>query len=163
MGNLCKILMTRNGFEDLENIVDIWLLKYFMKLLGSKLYVSNTLTCELLMWIFHFAMILVITPSMWWPVCVMNPLVWKPVYVKTLFMWWPVYVMTLSCGLGWGFCFWNGIGYTYGSHWLKCSFIPTLGSYNMSIILVMMLRKFILQNSNGNSQNYSMFVKFSLS
>ena len=32
-GNLCNIFMTRNGFEDFENIVDIWLLKYFMKLL----------------------------------------------------------------------------------------------------------------------------------
>ena len=29
--------MTRNGFEDFENIVDIWLLKYLVKLLGSKL------------------------------------------------------------------------------------------------------------------------------
>ena len=33
LGNLCKIFMTRNGFEDFENIVDIWLLKYFMTLL----------------------------------------------------------------------------------------------------------------------------------
>ena len=41
--NLCKILMTRNSFEDLENIMDIWLLKYFMKLLRSELYISNTL------------------------------------------------------------------------------------------------------------------------
>ena len=53
--------MTRNGFEDLENIMYIWLLKYFMKLLGSELYISNTLTCELLMLIYHCAMILVIT------------------------------------------------------------------------------------------------------
>ena len=30
-------ILTRNSFEDLENIVDIWLLKYIMKLLGSKL------------------------------------------------------------------------------------------------------------------------------
>ena len=41
--NLCKILIIRNGFEDLENIMDIWLLKYFMKLLRSELYISNTL------------------------------------------------------------------------------------------------------------------------
>ena len=34
--------LTRNGFEDFENIMDIWLLKYFMKLLGSKLYILNT-------------------------------------------------------------------------------------------------------------------------
>ena len=62
--NLCKIFMTRNGFEDFENIMDVWLLKYFMKLLGSELYVSNTLTCEFFfMWFCHCAMILVITPS----------------------------------------------------------------------------------------------------
>ena len=30
-------ILTRNSFEDLENIVDIWLLKYIMKLFGSKL------------------------------------------------------------------------------------------------------------------------------
>ena len=29
-------------FEDFKNIVDIWLLKYFMKLLGSKLCILNT-------------------------------------------------------------------------------------------------------------------------
>ena len=40
--NWCKIFLTRNGFEDFENIVDIWLLKYIMKLLGSKLYILNT-------------------------------------------------------------------------------------------------------------------------
>ena len=110
--DLCKIFMTRNGFEDLENIMDIWLLKYFIKLLGSELYISNTLTCELLMWICHCAMILVITPSVWWPHLYDNS----------------VCVTTLSCDLGWGFWFWNGIGYTYGSHWLLCSFIVTLGS-----------------------------------
>ena len=63
LGNSCKIFMTRNGFEDFENIADIWLLKYFMKLLGSELCISNTLTCELLMWFCHCAMILVITLS----------------------------------------------------------------------------------------------------
>ena len=25
LGNLCKIFLTRNGFEGFENIVDIWL------------------------------------------------------------------------------------------------------------------------------------------
>ena len=30
-------ILTRNSFDDLENIVDIWLLKYLMKLLESKL------------------------------------------------------------------------------------------------------------------------------
>ena len=64
LGNLRKIFMTGNGFEDFENIVDIWLLKYFMKLLGSELCISNTLTCDLLMWFCHCAMILVITSSM---------------------------------------------------------------------------------------------------
>ena len=34
--------LTINGFEDFENVVDIWLLKYLMKLLGSKLYILNT-------------------------------------------------------------------------------------------------------------------------
>ena len=42
LGNLCKIFMIRNGFEDFENIVDIWLLKNFMTLLGSELCISNT-------------------------------------------------------------------------------------------------------------------------
>ena len=63
LGNLCKIFMTRNGFEDFENIMNVWLLKYFMKLIGSELYISNTLTCEFLMWFCHCAMILVITLS----------------------------------------------------------------------------------------------------
>ena len=40
--NWCKAFLTRNGFEDFENIVDIWLLNYFMKLLESKLCILNT-------------------------------------------------------------------------------------------------------------------------
>ena len=64
LGNSRKIFMTRNSLEDFEYIVAIWLLKYFMKLLGSELYISNTLTYEFLMWFCHYAMILVITPSM---------------------------------------------------------------------------------------------------
>ena len=63
LGNLLKIFTTRNSLEDFENIVAIWLLKYFMKLLGNELCISNTLTCELLAWFCHCAMILVITPS----------------------------------------------------------------------------------------------------
>ena len=35
LGNLRKIFMSRNSLKDFENIVAIWLLKYFMKLLGS--------------------------------------------------------------------------------------------------------------------------------
>ena len=42
LGNLCKIFMIRNGFEDFENIVDIWLLKNFMTLFGSELCISTT-------------------------------------------------------------------------------------------------------------------------
>ena len=42
LGNSHKIFMTRNSLEDFENIVAIWLLKYFMKLLGSELCISNT-------------------------------------------------------------------------------------------------------------------------
>ena len=42
LGNWYKIFLTRNGFKDFENIVNIWLLKYLMKLLGSKLYILNT-------------------------------------------------------------------------------------------------------------------------
>ena len=42
LGNWRKIFLTRNGFEDFENIVDICLLKYLMNLLGSKLYILNT-------------------------------------------------------------------------------------------------------------------------
>ena len=63
LGNSHKIFMTRNSLEDFENIVAIWLLKYFVKLLESELCISNTLTCELLAWFCHCAMILVITPS----------------------------------------------------------------------------------------------------
>ena len=71
LGNLRKIFMSRNSLEEFENIVVIWLLKYFMKLLGSELCILNTLTCELLTWFCHCAMILVITPSVWRPtVCV---------------------------------------------------------------------------------------------
>ena len=84
LGNLLKIFTTRNSLEDFENIVAIWLLKYFMKLLWSELYISNTLTCELL--------ILVITPSVWLPrlcddpICVTtrlcdDPFVWRPCHV----------------------------------------------------------------------------------
>ena len=42
LGRLMQNILTRNGFKDFENIVDIWLLKYLMKLLGSKLYILNT-------------------------------------------------------------------------------------------------------------------------
>ena len=63
LGNSHKIFMTRNSLKDFENIVAIWLLKYFMKLLGSELCISNTLTCVLLMWFCHCAMILVIISS----------------------------------------------------------------------------------------------------
>ena len=63
LGNLHKIFMSRNSLEDFENIVTIWLLKYFMKLLESELCILNTLTCELLTWFCHCVMIFVITPS----------------------------------------------------------------------------------------------------
>ena len=52
--------MTRIDFKNSEDIVDIWLWKYFMKLLGSEPCISNTLTCELLMQFCHCAMILVL-------------------------------------------------------------------------------------------------------
>ena len=81
--NWCKIFLTRNGFEDFENIADIWLFKYFMKLFGSGLCISNTLTCEFLMWFCHFAMILVIIPSLWWCLCD------DPIYVTITFVWLP--------------------------------------------------------------------------
>ena len=42
LGRLTQNILTRNGFKDFENIVNIWLLKYLMKLLGSKLYILNT-------------------------------------------------------------------------------------------------------------------------
>ena len=78
LGNWCKIFSTRNGFEDFENIVDIWLLKYLLKLLWSKLYILNTFT----LWAFDVGLPLcydvddypvfvtmslcrVITPSSW--------------------------------------------------------------------------------------------------
>ena len=64
LGNSRKIFMTRNSLKDFENVVAICLFKYFMKLLGSEQCISNTLTCELLMYFCHCAMIYVITPSM---------------------------------------------------------------------------------------------------
>ena len=42
LGRLMQNILTRNGFKDFENIVDIWLLKYLMKLLGIKLCILNT-------------------------------------------------------------------------------------------------------------------------
>ena len=87
LGNSRKIFMTRNSLEDFENIVAIWLLKYFMKLLRSELCILNTLTCELLTWFCHCAMILVITSSVWQP-CLCD----DPVCVKTLFVWRPCHV-----------------------------------------------------------------------
>ena len=125
LGNLLKIFTTRNSLEDFENIVAIWLLKYFMKLLWSELYISNTLTCELL--------ILVITPSVWLPrlcddpICVTtrlcdDPFVWRPVCVMTrlcddLVMWpWARFL-----DLKWYWVF-------YGSQWIICSFLVTLRS-----------------------------------
>ena len=42
LGKLMQNILIRNGFKDFENIVDIWLLKYPMKLLRSKLYILNT-------------------------------------------------------------------------------------------------------------------------
>ena len=87
LGNLCKIFMTRNGFEDFENIVDIWLLKYFTKLLGSELWISNTLTCEFLMWFCHCAMILMIIPSLWQ---------WAKLEPPTLLDIWPCVLFSIS-------------------------------------------------------------------
>ena len=93
LGNLCKNFLTRNGFEDFVNIVDIWLLKCFMKLLRSELCVSNTLTYELLMWFFPCAMTLVTTSSMWWPrlcdnpVCVTTLSMWQPRQCDNLVVW----------------------------------------------------------------------------
>ena len=55
-GKFMQNIFDKNWFWDFENIVDIWLLKCFMKLLKSKLFVSNTLTYELLMWFFPCAM-----------------------------------------------------------------------------------------------------------
>ena len=69
LGNWCKIFLTRNGFEEFENIVNIWLLKYLMKLLGSKLCIWIHLTCVLLMRVCPCAMMLVITPSLWQRLC----------------------------------------------------------------------------------------------
>ena len=64
LGNLHKIFMTRSGFEDFKNIVDICLLQYFMKLLRSEHCILNTLTCEVLMWFCNRSMILVIASSL---------------------------------------------------------------------------------------------------
>ena len=63
-GKLMQNVFDKNGFEDFENTVKIWLLKYLMKLLGSKPYILNTLTCELSMWVCPYAMMLVIILSL---------------------------------------------------------------------------------------------------
>ena len=55
-GKFMQNIFDRKWFWNLENIVDIWLLKCFMKLLRSELCVLNTLTYELLMWFFPCAM-----------------------------------------------------------------------------------------------------------
>ena len=69
--NWCKIFLTRNGFEDFENIVDIWLLKYLTKLLGSKLYILNTFN----LWAFDVGL----------PLC--YDVGDYPVFVMTSFWW----------------------------------------------------------------------------
>ena len=56
LGKFMQDIFDKRWFWDFENIVDIWLLKCFMKLLRSILCVSNTLTYELLMWFFPCAM-----------------------------------------------------------------------------------------------------------
>ena len=88
--NLCKILMTRNSFEDLENIMDIWLLKYLMKLLGSKLYILNTFNF-VSFWC-GFALVL----WCWWLPCLGDN---KPSWRLTL---WMTHVNPWVCG--WGHC-----------------------------------------------------------
>ena len=79
--------MTRNGFEDFENIADIWLLKYIMKLLGSKLYILNTFN----LWVFDVGLplcydvgdyLVFVTcdyPSLWH---VITPSLWQRVRLK---------------------------------------------------------------------------------
>ena len=66
LGNWCKFFLTRNAFEGFENIVDIWLLKYLMKVLGSKLYILNTFNLWVFMWVCPCAVMLVITSFLWW-------------------------------------------------------------------------------------------------
>ena len=159
LGNLRKIFMTRNSLEDFENIVAIWLLKYFMKLFGSELCILNTLTCELLTWFCHCAMILVITPSLWRSVYVTTHLCDDPVCVTTCLcdnlVMWP-WVRFLDLKWYWIF---------YGSQWIICSFIITLGS------LVLQYVYYSCHNVKGiyfaefkwKFPNFSMFVKCSLS
>ena len=118
LGNLCKIFLTRNGFEDFENIVDIWLLKFFMKLLRSELCVLNTLTYELLMWFFPCAMTLVMTSSVW-----RLRLCDDPAYVTTTLVWRPCHV-----ALGEVSSFEMVLDIFYSSQWIIYSFIVILGS-----------------------------------
>ena len=86
LGNWCKIFLTRNGFEDFENIVDIWLLKYLLKLLGSKLYILNTFN----LWAFDVGLSLCydvgdypvfVTMSLW---CVITPSSWRQARLEAL-------------------------------------------------------------------------------
>ena len=123
LGNLRKIFMTRNGFEDFKNIVDIWLLQYFMKLLGSELCILNTLICEVLMWFCHCSMILVIPLSLCQclcndPVCVTTHLCDDPGRLCDDLIMWP-WVRSLVLKWYWVF---------HGSHWLICSLIVFWGS-----------------------------------
>ena len=58
-------ILTRNGFEDFENIVDICYWNILWKYLEANYIFWKHLTNELLMWICPCAMMLVITPSLW--------------------------------------------------------------------------------------------------
>ena len=141
--NLRKIIMTRNSLEEFENIVAIWLLKYFMKLLRSELCISNTLTCKLLMWFCHCAM----------------RLCDDPVYVTTRMcddlVTWP-WVRFLDLKWYWIF---------YGSQWIICSFIVTLGSLVLQYVYHYChdVKEIYFAKFKWKFSNYSMFVKCSLS
>ena len=74
----------------------------------------------------------------------------------------PVCVTTLSCGPGWGFWFWNDIGYTYDSHWLICSFIVILGSLVLQYVYHSChdVKEIYFVEFKWKFPNYSMFVKW---
>ena len=143
LGNLRKMFMSRNSSKDFENIVAIWLLKYFMKLLGSELCISNTLTCELLTWFCHCAMILAITPS-----------VWRPRLCDDLVMWPWVRFLYLK----WYWIF-------YGSQWIICSFIVTLRNLALQYVYHSChdVKEIYFVEFKWRFPNFSMSVKCSLS
>ena len=93
-------------------------------------------------------------------ICVTIASVWRPCLCGD-----PVCVTTLLCGIGWGFWFWNGIGYFYGSQWIIYSFIVTLRRLVLQYVYHSCydVKEIYFAEFKWKFPNFSMFVKCSLS